>query len=235
MDDVKLAKLIDKIVKQRVTEILKSNQEIKKIIKEEVKSQLIGILLENKIDVSKGKPKRTSNISQLLNNNQQVEYPKIEKRQRIVERRNVSYSHDPVLNQILNETPFVNDSVGFTGNALVDSMGISNENLMYAQNVAAGMGKNVKIDINPNAMINENVIPSNAQFTSAKQTPHLKEYVGDDGLKYVDDRTLFQNESNIPVMTNPMATVNLERALNRNYKQMLSKMDEKAKKFRGAN
>jgi len=237
MDDVKLAKLIDKIVKQRITEILASNKEIKRIIKEEVKSQLIGILLENKIDVNqKTAVRKTSQISQLLNNKQEIKYPKIEKRERqpVVERR--EYVRDPVLNQILNNTPYVPDSGGggFTGNALMDSMGINNESMMYAQNIASGLGKNVKIDINPDAVSNlRNTVPNNAQFITDKKTPHLKEYVGDDGFKYVDDRMLFENEgAHSPVMQNPMATVNLEKALNRNYKQLLGKMDEKAQKFR---
>jgi len=235
MDDVKLAKLIDKIVKQRLTEILANNKEIKRLIKEEVKSQLISVLLENKINVNQqGKTKRTSQISELLNNKKEVRYPKIEKREHrepIVERQLV---RDPVLNQILNATPYVPDSGGgFTGNALMDSMGINNESMLYAQNIASGLGKNVKIDINPDAVSNmRNNIPTNAQFITDKKT-NLKEYVGDDGFKYVDDRMLFENEgAHNPVMQNPMATVNLERALNKNYKQLLSKMDEKAQRFR---
>lgn len=237
MDDVKLAKLIDKIVKQRITEILANNKEIKRIIKEEVKSQLISVLLESKIDINQqGKPKKTSQISELLNK-REVKYPKIERReyreQPVVERQLV---RDPVLNQILNATPYVPDSGGggFTGNALMDSMGMDSENMMYAQNIASGLGKNVKIDVNPDAVSNlRNTIPNNAQFITDKKTPHLKEYVGDDGFKYVDDRMLFENEgARNPVMQNPMATVNLEKALNRNYKQLLGKMDEKAQKFR---
>jgi hypothetical protein len=235
MDDVKLAKLVDVIVKQRLQEILKNNKSIQRLIREEVKSQLIGILLENKIDLSSAKVKKTSQISELLNDNRvQRKYPKIERKEQpqVVER---SFVKDPVLNQILNATPYVADSGGgFTGNALMDSMGMG-ESMMYAQSVASGLGKNVKIDIDQNAVnnVSRNIIPNNAQFITDSKTPHLKEYVGDDGFKYVDDRMLFENDhSPAQVVHNTMGSVNLERALNKNYKQLLGKMDEKAQRIR---
>jgi len=255
MDDVKLVKLVDAIVKQRlqaetkklvkriVQEELKA---IKKTIKEEVKSQLIGILLENKIDLKTGK-RKTSQISELLSDQKAVKrYPKIKQRERIegdqerqerqvVEERYLT--RDPVLNHILNSTPYIPDSGGggFTGNALMDSMGMDSENMQYAQNMAGSLGKNVKVDINPDAVNGvRNNIPNNAQFITDKKTPHLKEYMGDDGFKYVDDRMLFENDRSQPATNMMMSnSVNLERALNRNYKQLLGKMDEKAQKFRG--
>jgi len=234
MNEMKLAKLVDAIVKRRIKEIVKSNKEIKIIIREEVKSQLIKILLENKIDITKKSTKRTTQISELLNSKRSIRYPKIKKsqakRMQVEERR---LTKDPVLNKILNATPYVKDSGGgFTGNALMDSMGgTNNESLQYAQSVASGLGSNVSVDINKSDVAEINTVPNNAELVSSKQTPQLKEYRGDDGFYYVDDRMLFENEGGAQA-GNIQAPANLERAMSKNYKELLSKMDEKAQKYR---
>ena len=77
------------------------------------------------------------------------------------------------------------------------------------------------MEINENATI-RNEIPNNAHFVSDKKTPHIKEYQGDDGLLYVDDRNLF-NDS-VPGSSAGMTqntNKNLGNIFNKNYSENL--------------
>ena len=246
MNQKQLIKIIDTIVKKRLKEALNSD-EVKKVITEEAKNQLIKILLENKVEVNKNEnkviSKNSHKLTEILNANKKTSYPKIKnnveevQKDKIINKtNNRAYTRDPILNKILNETPYVpENNYGFTGNALMDMGGSSlNESVNYATSLASSLG--AKIDINPNAKA-ENIIPQNTQLFSNKKTPQIKEYKDSDGLLYVDERSLFTEEQ-IPVMRNPIVKNNednLIKAFTKNYSTTLKKMDEKAQKFRNVN
>lgn len=241
MDKKQLIAIINEVVKIRINKLLKSDKFIQNYIKEEVKNQLIKVLLENKIVTNQNKAvKKHSDLIDLIEESDiEDNYPKIEKtRTSNQSKPKIRYSKDPVLNSLLNETPYVNDDYGgMTGNALMDMGSFSNESVSFAQNYAQNLGKNVKIDINPDALENvKNTVPQNAKFVTSKKTPQLKEYKGDDGMMYVDDRELFAGDEMLSPQEVNIARSQqaLENAFNKDYRGILNNWDKKISQKRKA-
>jgi len=229
----RLVKIVNIVVEKKITKLLKTDT-IKKIIKEEVKSQFIKILLENDI---KPKPhkKNVSGLMDLMEESDNNDYPKLKTNKPVaIKKPNVRYTRDPLLNKMLNETPYVPDSnTGFTGNALMDMGGglPANEPMNYATTIAKSVGKNVKIDIDSNKTT-ENIMPSNVQTFSSTKTPLLKEYKDPtDNMIYVDERGLFDDSEQItPQQVNiARGQEALVNAFSKDYRQLLQKTEEKSK------
>lgn len=130
MDNKKLAKLIDEIVKLRLKKILKS-ESFNNLIKERVSKEVVNLLLESNASpkqTSHSSKKTTPNLTSLLKEKEENKYPRLPKNGRRL-------SKDSNLNNILNQT--ANDRSGMArfnknnrGNDLIDLNGSVEEYMM---------------------------------------------------------------------------------------------------------
>jgi len=222
MDNKKLAKLIDGIVKLRLEKILKSN-EFKSVIKEAAQKEVIKILLEAKGTSTVQKSKKTMN--NVLGEGKKKTYPKLP---------NKTYSKNPILNNLLQQTvrdavySNESDTLGHVdggpsikvGNVNVpinmtpiDTNTLANESMLLAQSELGkyGMHGNViKEDVDLEST------PRNVNFRDS----FAEEYVNDNSVDDISDVDFDQIQNKI------------SNVLNKDYTKLLEKADEKAKQKR---
>jgi len=207
MEQKQIIKLIDTIVKKRINSI------VKEIVKEEVKNQLIGILLEHNI-TNKGSKlvnafnENTENTnkpkSYFVTNNNVVKKPVIKK-----------YTSNPVLNKVLNNTKVSSD---FNYNTDLEG-----EVFTRATSKQFNISDNIKNnnEMSMTSMLDDEipdgvniteVVENNVNLVNANDEPALVESVPKD-------------LSGFPA--------HIQEALTRNYSEVLKKSIEKSKMKNG--
>lgn len=244
MDNKKLAKLIDEIVKLRIQKILKS-EDFKALIKEEAHKEVIKILLEAKGETRTNK----KTISTPLRTAVSVLGEDTRKKERIYpilpNRAQKTFSKNPTLNAILSATAgnasamasYNNQSsladlvdggrpvkIGANSTLLnnripVDVGNLANEALIMAQSELSKYGmssKSVTEEIN---MDSPNYTNTNFKDTFSDQYVEYNEDISN-----IDDRMILEGVDD--------GLVRVANALTRDYSQLLEKADQKAKDLR---
>jgi len=242
MDNKKLAKLIDGIVKLRIEKILKSDS-LRAIIKEEAQKELIKILLEAKSEIRPKKRSSTSlksAASVLGEDRRRTErtYPTLPNR------APKTYSKNPALNAILSQTAgdpssmaqynsqtsladMVDGgqsvSVGANSSILnsrvsVDAGNLANEALAMAQGELSkyGMAKSITEEVNMDS-------PGSAN-TNFKDMFDDKYVEYNEDISQVDDGMVLEGGND--------GMEHITRALTRDYSQLMVAADQKAKEKR---
>lgn len=168
MDLKKLTKIVDVIVKKRLQEV----------IKEEVKKELLNILLENNSLVGK------NTVNENSNTNEQKSFFTINKNNNNVSKKlvNKQYTKNPMINNILNNTKVTSDFYG--GN-----MGLEDEETFTrltspAQNSIVNLLEDLPSNINVSEVVNnnvelidENVEPNNLIDSVPKDLSAFPDYI----------------------------------------------------------
>ena len=243
MDNKKLAKLIDGIVKLRIEKILKSN-DFRALIKEEAQKEVIKILLEAKSEIrTKRKPSSTSlkTVASVLGEDtRRIErtYPTLPNRAPKV------FSKNPALNAILNQTAgdpnamasYNNQSsladmvdggqpvrIGANSSLLnnrisVDAGNLANEALAVAQSELSkyGMAKSITEEVNMDS-------PGSAN-TNFKDMFDDKYVEYNEDISQVDDGMILEGANE--------GMEHVAKALTRDYSQLMIAADQKAKEKR---
>lgn len=243
MDNKKLAKLIDDIVKLRIQNILKSDN-FKKLIKEEVYKEVIKILLEAKGDVKTSKKQSSTSLRTMASildedtRHTEKTYPKLPNRQQKV------FSKNPIINNILNETAgdigsmasynnqsslvdMVDDGqpVKIGANNLllnnrisIDANNLNNEAFILAQNELSKYG------LNANNISQEIEPESNSYNTNFKDMYDDKYIEYNEDISNIDDSLVLESTND--------KMKHIARALTRDYSQLLIAAEQKAKEKR---
>ena len=242
MDDKKLAKLIDEIVKLRLEKILKSDS-FKNLIREQAQKQVIKILLEAKGNIVPQKSSPTSlkrTAASVLgedNNKKERIYPTLPKKQ------TKTFSKNPMINAILSQTADnISDMSSYDNQSALLEMVDARTPVKIGANFS---GINSRTSINPGNLANEAMSMAQAELakhgfsaayveenTDINSTPtnnNFKDMFNEQYIEYNDDITGV-DDSMLVEANDAMAHV--AKALTRDYTQLLKRTDEKAKEKR---
>jgi len=244
MDDKKLAKLIDGIVKLRIQKILKSD-DFKALIKEEAHKEVIKILLEARSGIrTQKKPSSTSlkTVASVLGEDTrraEKTYPTLPNRVA------KTFSKNPALNAILAQTAGDPGSMASYNNQMsladmvdggqpikiganssllnnrvsVDAGNLANEAMAMAQSELSRYGMSAK-------SITEEI----SMDSPGSANTNFKDMFDDKYIEYNEDISQIDDGMILEGANDGMAHV--ARALTRNYSSLLDAADQKAKEKR---
>ena len=244
MDDRKLAKLIDGIVKLRLEKILKSDK-FKALIKEEAQKEVIKILLEAKNEIGTTKKSNSTSLKRTAasvlgedNRRKERTYPKLPNR------GTKTFSKNPTLNAILNQTAGDPEAMASYNNqtSLADMVD-GGQAIRVGENL---IPMNNRISVDPNSLANEALAMAQGELSrygmaksikteinmdeSAPASSNFKDMFGDKYVEYNED--ISQIDDGMILEGNNEGLAHVANALTRDYSQLLQKADQKAKEKR---
>lgn len=241
MDNKKLAKLIDGIVKLRLEKILKSDQ-FKSIIEEQVNKKVIKILLEANgginISAKKQQVKKSTTAAEILGEDTrkvQRTYPKLPNKS------NRTFSKNPTLNTILKQT--AGDTYAMASYNSQTSLADMVDSGQSIKNVINNPMLSNRVSVDPGNLANEalamaqgelskystaksitteiNMDESNSTLTSFKDMFDDKYIEYNEDISNIDSSTLLEGVDN--------GLDHVANALTRDYSTLLAKADKMAK------